>query len=302
MYARALLSMKHLMQQIQFKALGGPCQIDISVSENLNYIIELVRTEVSRIEQKFSRYLPDSVVGKINQNAGLQWTECDEETIGLIDYAFQLYEISNGLFDITSGVLRTAWNFQEAVVPQQIDLSKLLPLVGLTQLERRGLSVKLAKKGMQIDLGGIGKEYAVDRVAKLLLQQGVQSALINFSGDLRVISSALQPRYWDIGIQNPRKMNESIASIPIQHGALTTSGDYERYFEKNNKRYCHILNPKTGYPVTYWRSITVLAPLTVAAGAASTIAMLLEKKGLDFLKNSGLSYLAIDQKGLIYKS
>lgn len=294
--------MKHLMQQIQFKALGGPCQIDISVSENLNYIIELVRTEVSRIEQKFSRYLPDSVVGKINQNAGLQWTECDEETIGLIDYAFQLYEISNGLFDITSGVLRNAWNFQEAVVPEQIDLRKLLPLVDLTQLERRGLSVKLAKKGMQIDLGGIGKEYAVDRVAKLLLQQGVQSALINFSGDLRAIGTAIPTRSWDIGIQNPRKMSESIASIPVQHGAVTTSGDYERYFEKNNKRYCHILNPKTGYPVTYWRSITVLAPLTVAAGAASTIAMLLEKKGLDFLKNSGLSYLAIDQKGLIYKS
>lgn len=294
--------MNHLMQKIQFRALGGLCQIDLMSQSGDCPIIELVKNEVDRIEKKFSRFIPDSVVGKINHNAGSEWVECDEETLGLIQYAFHLYEISNGLFDITSGVLRSVWNFQEAKIPSSASIKKILPLIGLNYLERNGSQVKLAKKGMQIDLGGIGKEYAVDKVTAILQSNGIESALINFAGDLRAINTSKQVHLWHIGIQNPRCTQESVASIPVTHGALTTSGDYERYFELNQKRYCHILNPKTAYPVRYWRSVTVLAPLTIAAGATSTIAMLLEKNGLEFLRSSGFAYLAIDHKGQIYKS
>lgn len=294
--------MNHLMQQIQFRALGGLCQIDLISQSGDCPIIQLVKNEVDRIEKKYSRFIPNSVVGMINHNAGSEWVECDEETLGLIQYAFHLYEISNGLFDITSGVLRSVWNFQEAKIPSSDSIKKILPLIGLNYLERNGSKVKLAKKGMQIDLGGIGKEYAVDKVTAILQSNGIESALINFAGDLRAINTSKQVHLWHIGIQNPRCTQESVASIPVKHGALTTSGDYERYFELNQKRYCHILNPKTAYPVRYWRSVTVLAPLTIAAGATSTIAMLLEKNGLEFLRNSGFAYLAIDHKGQIYKS
>lgn len=294
--------MNHLMQQIQFRALGGLCQIDLISQSGDCPIVQLVKNEVDRIEKKYSRFIPNSVVGMINHNAGSEWVECDEETLGLIQYAFHLYEISNGLFDITSGVLRSVWNFQEAKIPSSDSIKKILPLIGLNYLERKGSKVKLAKKGMQIDLGGIGKEYAVDKVTAILQSNGIESALINFAGDLRAINTSKQVHLWHIGIQNPRCTQESVASIPVKHGALTTSGDYERYFELNQKRYCHILNPKTAYPVRYWRSVTVLAPLTIAAGATSTIAMLLEKNGLEFLRNSGFAYLAIDHKGQIYKS
>jgi thiamine biosynthesis lipoprotein len=294
--------MNHLMQQIQFRALGGLCQIDLISQSGDCPIVQLVKNEVDRIEKKYSRFIPNSVVGMINHNAGSEWVECDEETLGLIQYAFHLYEISNGLFDITSGVLRSVWNFQEAKIPSSDSIKKILPLIGLNYLERNGSKVKLAKKGMQIDLGGIGKEYAVDKVTAILQSNGIESALINFAGDLRAINTSKQVHLWHIGIQNPRCTQESVASIPVKHGALTTSGDYERYFELNQKRYCHILNPKTAYPVRYWRSVTVLAPLTIAAGATSTIAMLLEKNGLEFLRNSGFAYLAIDHKGQIYKS
>lgn len=294
--------MNHLMQQIQFRALGGLCQIDLISQSGDCPIVQLVKNEVDRIEKKYSRFIPNSVVGMINHNAGSEWVECDEETLGLIQYAFHLYEISNGLFDITSGVLRSVWNFQEAKIPSSDSIKKILPLIGLNYLERNGSKVKLAKKGMQIDLGGIGKEYAVDKVTAILQSNGIESALINFAGDLRAINTSKQVHLWQIGIQNPRCTQESVASIPVKHGALTTSGDYERYFELNQKRYCHILNPKTAYPVRYWRSVTVLAPLTIAAGATSTIAMLLEKNGLEFLRNSGFAYLAIDHKGQIYKS
>ena len=294
--------MNHLMQQIQFRALGGLCQIDLISQSGDCPIVQLVKNEVDRIEKKYSRFIPNSVVGMINHHAGSEWVECDEETLGLIQYAFHLYEISNGLFDITSGVLRSVWNFQEAKIPSSDSIKKILPLIGLNYLERNGSKVKLAKKGMQIDLGGIGKEYAVDKVTAILQSNGIESALINFAGDLRAINTSKQVHLWHIGIQNPRCTQESVASIPVKHGALTTSGDYERYFELNQKRYCHILNPKTAYPVRYWRSVTVLAPLTIAAGATSTIAMLLEKNGLEFLRNSGFAYLAIDHKGQIYKS
>ena len=175
------------MQQIQFRALGGLCQIDLISQSGDCPIVQLVKNEVDRIEKKYSRFIPNSVVGMINHNAGSEWVECDEETLGLIQYAFHLYEISNGLFDITSGVLRSVWNFQEAKIPSSDSIKKILPLIGLNYLERNGSKVKLAKKGMQIDLGGLGKEYAADRAALVLRQNGVQTIAM-MTGDRRPVA------------------------------------------------------------------------------------------------------------------
>jgi FAD:protein FMN transferase len=293
--------MAHLSHQISFKALGGLCEIDLMGMDEPDHLVQLAVAEVRRIELKYSRYIAGSLIGRINAQAGLGWVDCDSETCSLFNYASHLYEISQGLFDITSGVLRRVWDFSQANVPTQQELHRVLPLIGWFNLERRGKAVRLKHRGMQIDLGGFGKEYAVDRVASLFLEKGVTSALINFGGDVRALGSKPDGSPWQIGIQDPRQLDQCFATLSLTQGALTTSGDYERYFESEGRRYCHIMNPKTGMPVSYWRSITVLAPLASAAGATSTIAMLMQEDGLEFLRNSGFSYLTVDYKGVIHR-
>jgi FAD:protein FMN transferase len=293
--------MEQLAYQFTFNALGGACDIDVVGMEQPDHLIQLAVAEVRRIEIKYSRYLESSVVGQINAKAGLAWFDCDEETRGLFAYANTLYEHSGGLFDITSGVLRRVWDFTKNRTPSLDELKQVLPFIGWPKFENNNNKVRLLKAGMQIDLGGIGKEYAVDRVAAIFLQNGVTSALINFGGDVRALGTKPNGSPWQIGIQDPRKLDQCFATLSLSHGSLATSGDYERFFELDGKRYCHILNPVTGMPVSYWRSVTVLAPLTSAAGATSTIAMLLQEQGLNYLQNSGFAFLAVDHTGAIFK-
>jgi FAD:protein FMN transferase len=296
-----LVELAQTAYQFSFNALGGGCDIDVVGVERSEFLIQLAAAEVRRIETKYSRYIDSSIVGQINAQAGLNWVTCDEETLGLLDYANTLYLHSKGLFDITSGVLRQVWDFGKNRIPTPEELKQILALIGWSKFERRGNQVRLKKAGMQIDLGGFGKEYAVDRVATIFLENGVTSALINFGGDVRALGTKPDGRPWQIGIQDPRQLNQCFATLNLSQGALATSGDYERFFEIDEKRYCHILNPKTGMPVSYWRSVTVLAPLASAAGAATTIAMLLQEHGLNYLQNSGFAFLAVDHTGEVFQ-
>ena len=256
--------------------------------------------EVQRIEMKYSRYRPDSIVSAINSAAGQQFVDCDAETWALLEYADSLYQSSGHLFDITAGVLRQAWNFKEPKLPSEDQLTALCQLIGWASVVRENHQVRLPKTGMEIDFGGFGKEYAADRAGTILASHGVQHGYVNLGGDLRVIGSKPDGQAWMIGIQDPRNKDHILASIPITQGGLATSGDYERYFDFDGRRYCHVLDPHTGYPVTYWRSISVLAPLTIIAGNCSTIAMLKQQDGLAYLEASGMSYLAVDQYGTLH--
>lgn len=294
--------MSHTISEVTFNALGGSCSIDLPEIQDSDSIIQTAVAEVRRIEKKYSRYLEAGIVSQINSNAGKEWVSCDEETCSLFDYAEHLHSVSGGLFDITSGILRRAWDFQNASVPSREQIDELRPMVNWRDFERQGNAVRLKKIGMQIDLGGYGKEYAVDRVAAILSEYKVSNALINFGGDMRALGTRPNGKAWSIGIQDPRKLDSCFASIELESGALATSGDYERYFEVEGNRYCHVLNPRTGMPVSYWRSITVLAPLAIAAGSTTTIAMLLEERGLKYLEDSGFGFLAINNQGKIFKS
>lgn len=256
--------------------------------------------EVSRIERVYSRYRPESIISRINTAAGQDFVDCDSETLSLLDYADKLYDISSGLFDCTSGVLRNAWNFTGAELPSQEKLATILPLINWKSVERCNNEVRLPVAGMELDFGGIGKEYAADRAAAVIHGKGVKYGYVNLAGDIRVIGPKPDGTPWVIGIQDPRHKDRTIASIPLYSGALATSGDYERFFEAEGKRYCHIIHPRSGYPVTYWRSVTVVAPLAITAGSHSTIAMLKEDEGVAFLKESGMDYLAVDKFGRIY--
>jgi thiamine biosynthesis lipoprotein len=278
------------------------CEVVVAVhTENeAQQLAKIAIDEVKRIEAKFSRYLTDSIVARVNKAAGLDAVECDEETWSLLEFSDALHKSSDGLFDITSGVLRRVWNFRAAKVPSERELQEVLPLIGWGKVERTNHTVRLPKVGMELDFGGFGKEYAADRAGALLEKNGLLHGYVNLAGDIRVVGPKPDASPWMFGIQDPRNKDRILATIPVERGGLATSGDYERFFEVNAQRYCHVLNPLSGMPVTYWRTVSVVAPLAVLAGNCTTIAMLKESEALTFLKSTGLNYLAVDQSGVIH--
>jgi thiamine biosynthesis lipoprotein len=148
--------------------------------------------------------------------------------------------------------------------------------------------------------GGIGKEYAADRVATILLGHGMRHGFVNLGGDIRAIGPQPDGTPWRAGIRHPRVDGVAIAAFDLAEGALATSGDYERYFDLGGKRYCHILDPRTGMPVTHWQSVSVAAPLCVVAGSCATIAMLRGEGATAFLDAQGLAWLGVAADGTIH--
>jgi thiamine biosynthesis lipoprotein len=294
--------------RIAFNAMAGGCEIVIvQASESeAHRLAQLAINEVHRIEVKFSRYRADSILSRINAAAGqAAGVACDEETWSLLEYADAIYRASDGLFDITSGVLRRVWDFKGARVPSEAALAEVRQLIGWSTVERtvdQKRQVRLPRTGMELDFGGFGKEYAADRAAAILLQHGVQHGYVNLGGDMRVLGPKLDGQPWMIGIQHPRDKGVLMATIPIEQGGLATSGDYARFFECDGRRYCHILDPLSGQPVRHWRSISVIAPFAVIAGNCTTIAMLKQCAGLDYLEASGMAFLAMDQDGVIFSN
>jgi thiamine biosynthesis lipoprotein len=196
--------------------------------------------------------------------------------------------------------LRRAWDFKSKKVPTQAELEFVLPLVGWDKVQWGGGKVQLTREGMELDLGGIGKEYAVDRACGMLLSAGVTSALVNLGGDVRVIGAQADGGSWRVGIAHPREQGATIATVELRGGAVATSGDYERFFEVDGKRYSHILNPRTGFPVQGFQSVSVVADSCLIAGTASTVAMLLGKKGgKGFLKRLGLRSVVVEETGAV---
>lgn len=256
--------------------------------------------EVARIEAKYSRYRSGSVVSRINAGAGDTAIEIDAETRGLLAYADACFLQSGGLFDATSGVLRRAWRFDEPRVPRDAEIAPLLRLVGWGRVELDEARVRLPERGMEIDFGGFGKEYAVDRAAAVLREAGVESALVNLAGDLMVLGPQPDGSAWRVGIRHPRREGALIASLPVASGALATSGDYERFIEVDGVRHCHVLDPRTGRSARGFRSVTVHAASCLVAGSASTIAMLKGRDaGLAWLRSLGLPHFCVLDDGSI---
>lgn len=295
--------------RFDFTAMASPCslQLDGRNESLMRQAAADAMAEVHRIEKKFSRYQPDSIVSRINQAAGLQAVKVDDETDGLLTFCDSLWRMSEGAFDITSGVLRRAWDFKAATLPDPAHLQSLLAHVGWQGVERQGHLVGLTQAGMELDLGGIGKEYAADRAAAVLHSHGVTHALVNLGGDLHALGERglpeLQGAPWRIDIQHPRPAPDAptqpLAQLALSRGGLATSGDYERFFIHADRRYCHVLNPHTGWPVSHWQSVSVLATNTTTAGALATIAMLKGEDATAWLASQGVRYLAVQADGQV---
>jgi len=273
-----------------FRAMGSPCEVridrdDAALAARIGAAGE---AEALRIERKFSRYREDSELSRINRSGG-RAVEVDEETAGLLDYAASCHALSEGLFDVTSGVLRQVWRFDGSDrLPTPRQVRRILPLVGWDKVTWRRPSITLPQ-GMEIDLGGLGKEYGVDVTLLKLAAETDAPLMVNFGGDLRVSGPRADGARWRVAIESVDQFGVSEALLEIDSGALTTSGDARRFLLRDGVRYSHILDPRTGWPVKDPpRSITVAAPTCMEAGLLSTLAMLQGDGAEVFLDEEGL--------------
>lgn len=290
-----------------FAAMAAPCSIQLDSHDpaRARRAANAAIAEVRRIEQRYSRYQSASVLSRINRDAARAALAVDAETAALLDFAANLWRLSDGSFDISSGVLRQVWDFKAARLPTPEALQTVLARVGWQHITWSGTHIGFGKPGMEIDFGGIGKEYAADRAAHMLRQHGILHALVNLGGDLHALGPRGRPdlagQPWLINIRHPRQPSGWIAQLPLLRGGLASSGDYERYFEIAGRRYCHILEPRSGQPVTHWQSISVLSANTSSAGALSTIAMLKQASALPWLDAQGVGYLAVRNDGQVLR-
>jgi thiamine biosynthesis lipoprotein len=279
-----------------FQAMASPCTVltETESAAAARRLLDIARIEAHRIEAKFSRYRPDNIVHRINHSAGKP-VEVDEETALLIDYAALCHALSEERFDVTSGVLRRVWRFDGSDrVPAAEAVTAILPLIGWDKVSWQRPFLTLPS-GMEIDFGGIGKEYAVDRAALLLQAETSDSFLVNYGGDLYASGARRDDGCWRIGLDDPTATGErSLGTIEIRRGGVATSGDARRFLLKDGVRYGHILDPRTGWPVPNApRSVTVFADTCLDAGMLATFAMLQGEQAEEFLVNQGVQHRII---------
>ena len=259
--------------------------------------------EIKRIETLMSPWLDSSDVTRINRSSGKESVKVSPETMEVIKKAQEISELSEGGFDITVGPLTELWRKarKKKIPPSIEEVKEKLGLVNFKNIEmdQEG-KVFLKKKGMAIDLGGIAKGYAVDRAFKLLKSLGYRNLIVNAGGDLRV-GGFKNKQPWSIGIQNPRESQKILARISISDTAVATSGDYEKFFLYQGKRYHHIFNPKDGFPTDDCQSVTVLCKEGMIADALATAVFVLgPEKGYTLCqKLEGVDCLIVDQEGKI---
>jgi len=280
---------------ITYAAMASRCEV-LAVCANASEaeeVASLAFHETARIEGKFSRYRDDNIVHAINHCDGKP-IRLDDETARLLRYAEQCYELSGGLFDVTSGVLRRAWRFDGGSArPDVARIRSLVQRVGWHRVEFDGDSIRMAP-GMEIDLGGIGKEYAADRVADMLADGGHVGLMVNLGGDIRVLGGMSTDRPWTIGIEDPSNDGQVVGQVELESGAVASSGDARRFCYVDGIRLGHILDPRTGWPVAGApHSTTVVSETCTAAGLMATLAMLHGEQAETFLDAQGVTYHCI---------
>jgi thiamine biosynthesis lipoprotein len=280
---------------IQFNAMASLCEIIIETVERslAKSIGKQVSDEVWRIEDKYSRYKPNSLCSQINRSNNKP-VSIDDETFALLNFADTCYQLSDGVFDITSGVLRKIWCFDcTDNIPESTSVKNVLKNVGWQKVKYDNLQITLPEK-MEVDFGGIGKEYAVDRAILLIKSLTELPVLVNLGGDLATNSARKNNQPWLVGVEHPGFEKMKTMVVSLFKGALATSGDAKRYLLKDGRRYSHILNAKSGWPIEDApRSITVSAPHCIQAGILATLSQMQGDNAEQFLVEQGVKHWAI---------
>jgi len=282
-------SLKKGLFKVSFKAMGCTCEIQFRCKKPKT--AEQFRTAaldwVKAFEQKYTRFKEDSLISEINRKAGQDWVEIDAEAEALFDLCNQFHFITQGLFDPTSLPVSRIWDYKAKVprIPSQDEIETAKQLVGWDLVEREPGKIRLTKPGMGIDLGGIGKEYAVDRVSLIAKDFGIENVLINFGGDVAALGSPPQYTHWHVGIEDSGKPGTCWASLALHDLCVASSGNYLRFFEMDGKRYGHMVDHRKGYPIANKvRHTTIVSRTCTEAGILATAACLLgEEEGMELI-------------------
>jgi len=278
------------LHKLQFRAMSTHCQVNchgVSAESARTFQREVVAW-VAQFEARYSRFIPDSLIGRINAAAGERWVETDPETDRLFDLCQELFFFTRGSFDPTALPLIKLWNWKQnpPVIPEDRAVQAARALVGWNKIQRRPGGIFLPQRGMALDLGGIGKEYAVDCVMNLALQRGIPNVLVDFGQDVRVRGHAPDKNFWCIGLDDAMSPGKCWAGVAVTDHAVATSGDYLRHFTVNGRRFGHIIDPRTGYPaLNDCRAVSIIAPSCTIAGLLSTsVCILGAKEGLPLVE------------------
>ncbi len=268
-------------------------------------LISRVMDEMRRVDELMSTYKPTSQVSVVNAEASRRPVVVEDDLFGLLQTALEFSRITEGAFDITYASVGYLYDYRRHIKPSDEAIAKALPAVSYKHvlLDPKTHSVRFTQPGVRIDLGGIAKGWAVDRGIEILRQAGIERAFVTAGGDTRIIGDRFG-KPWIVGIRDPREADKVIARIPLVDAALSTSGDYERFFEADGVRYHHILSPATGKPASAVRSVTVIGPTaTRTDGLSKTIFVLGIKEGMRVLDSLGdVDVIAIDKDEKIYYS
>jgi thiamine biosynthesis lipoprotein len=286
-------------RRFAFRGMGSPCELQVYAGPAAAAAAaDLAIAEVRRLEARYSRYRDDSITAAINRAAAAgSAIRVDPETAALLEYADTCYRESDGLFDITSGVLRRVWRFDSGQLPEPAAVTALLDRVGWWRLEWRRPWLRFSVPGMELDFGGIGKEYAADRVAACCAGAGIHHGLINLGGDVRVLGPRPGGAPWRLGIRHPRHPERLLGGVLLTGGGLASSGDYVRCLDIDGQRYSHLLDPRTGWPCHGLVAVSVIADTCLVAGSICTIGMLRGSGGAAWLAGLGVSHLWVDGNG-----
>ena len=290
--------------------MGGRFDISIVANDSLSaeQNIDEIISEISRIENLISDWKSTSQVSEVNKNAGIRAVKVDKEVFDLTKRALHFSEITNGAFDISFAAMDRIWKFDGSMtqMPSAEAIQKSVEKVGYKNiiLDSLNSTIFLKQKGMKIGFGALGEGYATNKCKEMMLAKGIQSGIINATGDMSVWGTQPNGTNWNIGITNPFHPKDISAVIALKNTAVTTSGSYEKFVTFNGKRYSHIINPATGYPATGLCSVTVLGPNAETANGFSTSAMVLGKKEAIKLLNQfpDYSFILITDSGKMIKS
>ncbi len=264
--------------------------------------------EIDRIEALISSWREDSETSAVNRAAGQQPVAVSDELFGLVRRALKISELSDGAFDITFASLGRLWDFraEQPVLPDPAELERRLADVDWRQVELdpAAKTIRLGRAGSRIGFGAIGKGYAANRAVFILREQGIRHGVVSAGGDLVAFGKRENGRPWSIGISDPRQPDKVFASLDLSDTAVVTSGDYESFIEIDGKRYAHILDPRTGWPVEHLRSVTVVCPDAELADAlATTVFVLGPDKGLALIDRlRGIEGMLVTPSGEILTS
>jgi len=304
-----------IIQQRLFKQgmrlMGNHFEISVVAEDEVwaNEMIALAVEEIKRIEYLLTTYSTTSETYFINENAGIAPVNVSSEIIGLIERSINISRITQGAFDITYGSIdKSLWNFDKNMktLPDEATARKMVQLINYRNviIDEKAGTVFLKEKGMRIGFGGIGKGYAAERAKEILQKNGVESGIVNASGDLTTWGCQADGKPWTVGIVHPDMASLPFSYLSISNMAVATSGNYEKYVMIGGRKYSHTINPKTGLPVTGIKSVTIICPNAELADAMATpVTIMGIPAGLHLINQlKGMGCIIIDDHNKIFTS